>query len=124
MKKGDVIKKVEGAEVTDCRSFKDLVAGSGGGTLAVTVERNGKPVDLEIRPTAAGTTYQLGVYLRDSMAGIGTVTFYDPATQTYGALGHGVNDLESMVLLPLEDGEILPSRWWRCRRAPGARRAC
>lgn len=109
MQKGDIIKKVNGAAVGDCENFKSLVAGGGGRTVDVTVERRGKAVELAIQPEKNGSGYQLGVYLRDSMAGIGTVTFYDPQNQVYGALGHGVNDMESMVLLPLEDGEIMPS---------------
>lgn len=51
--------------------------------------------------------YQLGVWLRDSMAGIGTVTFYDPETGVFAALGHGINDVDTAMLMPLESGAIM-----------------
>ena len=51
--------------------------------------------------------YRLGAWIRDSMAGIGTVTFYDPATGTFGALGHGVTDSDTGMLLPLGDGAVM-----------------
>ena len=73
------------------------------------LERNGKDAAVTVAPTRGAAGCHLGVSVRDSMAGIGTVTYYDPATGGYGALGHGVNDLQSLVLLPVESGEILPS---------------
>ena len=109
MRKGDVIKTVNGLDADDSAAFRQQLARSGGQPLELTVERDGAEQTVEVTPKAAGDGYRLGVYLRDSMAGIGTVTYYDPTTGAYGALGHGVNDLETMVLLPLEGGEILPS---------------
>lgn len=109
MKKGDIIKKVNGVEVSNSEEFKTLVSSGDGKALRVTVDRGGKEVELAIAPQKDQACYRLGIYVRDSMAGIGTVTFYDPATGVYGALGHGVNDTESMILLPLESGEIMPS---------------
>ncbi len=123
MRRGDVIQSVNGTEVSDSEAFKALVAGGGGEPLDITVDRAGSLVSLAIAPEQDGNAYRLGVYLRDAMAGIGTVTFYDPEADLYGALGHGVNDVESMVLLPLEAGEILPASVVEVRRggngAPG-----
>ena len=53
--------------------------------------------------------YQLGVWLRDSMAGIGTLTFADPETGLFGTLGHGINDVDTAVLMPLQSGSIMPA---------------
>jgi stage IV sporulation protein B len=50
--------------------------------------------------------YSLGLWVRDAVSGIGTVTFYDPATNTYGALGHAVNDSDTGVVLPVRGGAI------------------
>jgi len=109
MKKGDVITRVEGRTVTDTACFRTLVADSDGGPLDVTVSRGGREVELEIEPQKDEACYRLGILVRDSIAGIGTVTFYDPATGVYGALGHGVSDAETMTLLPLREGQILPA---------------
>lgn len=123
MKKGDVIKRVNGVEVSGCDSFQTLVSGAGGEALEVLVDRSGEPVTLKILPQKDAACYRLGIYVRDSMAGIGTVTFYDPAQNVYGALGHGVNDSESLVLMPLESGEIMPASVIEIKRgtsgAPG-----
>jgi stage IV sporulation protein B len=53
--------------------------------------------------------YHIGLWVRDNTAGIGTLTFYDPATQTFGALGHGITDVDTGTLMPVETGEILES---------------
>ena len=51
----------------------------------------------------------IGAWVRDSMAGIGTVTYYDPDTNTFGALGHGITDGDTAALMPFGNGAILPS---------------
>ena len=51
--------------------------------------------------------WQLGAWIRDSMAGIGTLTYYDPATGQYGALGHGITDVDTAQLMPLASGAIM-----------------
>ncbi len=107
IKKGDIIKAAGGKPVRDSAAFKEMVAS--GGPLELTLLRDGKPIPLTVEPAREGAQWRLGLLLRDSMAGIGTVTFYDPERDLYGALGHGVNDMQSMVLLPLAAGEILPA---------------
>ena len=56
---------------------------------------------------AESCTRQLGLWLRDGVTGVGTLTYYDPATGRYGALGHGISDETSGVLMPLRDGSVL-----------------
>lgn len=109
LKKGDVITAVNGVQIDDSDRLKTLLGNCRGEPLDLTVDRNGSRVSLQVTPQQENADYRLGVYLRDSISGIGTVTFYDPETGLYGALGHGVNDTESMTLLPLESGEIMPS---------------
>jgi stage IV sporulation protein B len=53
--------------------------------------------------------YHIGLWVRDSTAGIGTLTYYDPATRSFGALGHGITDIDTGTLMPVESGEILES---------------
>ena len=55
----------------------------------------------------SGGTWQLGAWIRDSMAGIGTLTYYDPSTGQYGALGHGITDVDTAQLMPLSSGSIM-----------------
>lgn len=53
--------------------------------------------------------YHIGLWVRDSTAGIGTLTFYDPDSKTFGALGHGITDIDTGTLMPVASGEILES---------------
>lgn len=56
---------------------------------------------------SADGSYKLGAWIRDSMAGIGTITFYDPESGIFGALGHGINDVDTAQLMPLQAGSIM-----------------
>ena len=108
LKKGDVILSVNGAPVTDTRSLIAAVAESGGKPLELTVRRNGEPLHLSLLParTSEGA-YRAGLWVRDSAAGIGTVTFYDSAGRIFAGLGHGVCDADTGMTMPLADGEAV-----------------
>ncbi|MDR3309826.1 MAG: SpoIVB peptidase [Oscillospiraceae bacterium] len=106
---GDIITKVRGADVDSCESLKALTNKNGGKNeiLAVRVERCDETIQLQVKPaTIAGGERTLGLWVRDGVSGIGTVTFYDPETKIYGALGHAINDADSGVLLPVKTGSI------------------
>lgn len=93
LKIGDQIESVNGISVT---TGQDVVAALTGaeGAATVTVRRDGRQRQLTI-PLEAG---RLGVYLRQGISGIGTVTFSDPATGTFAALGHGVSTPRGTLL--------------------------
>ena len=72
------------------------------------MSRDGQELTLAAEPVLGDDgTYRLGAWIRDSMAGIGTVTFYDPATGTFGALGHGITDTDTGLLMPMGDGAVM-----------------
>lgn len=76
--------------------------------MELAVSRDGEDLRLTAEPVLSGDgTYRLGAWIRDSMAGIGTVTFYDPDTGTFGALGHGITDADTGLLMPLGDGAVM-----------------
>ncbi len=105
---GDVIKAVNGKKVASLADFADFMKLWDGGEINVTIERGGKPLDFTLVPRAKSTGgAELGVCVRDGMVGLGTVTFYDPASGAFGALGHGVNDIDTGTLLPLKSGSIM-----------------
>lgn len=62
------------------------------GSVQIRFLRDGKEKTLQVHPTITSRGPQLGVYLRQGITGVGTVTYYDPQTHTFGALGHSVND--------------------------------
>ncbi len=111
LKKGDMIEKVNGVSVSSTEHLQEYLQQEGGENLELTVNRGGKTLSLST--TAAQNdegVYCLGAWIRDSMAGIGTVTFYDPETREFGALGHGIADVDTALLMPLSDGGIMDSR--------------
>ena len=103
---GDVIEAANGTEVESSEQFAALL--QCGGTVKLDVTRDGADLTLAAEPVL-GTdgTWRLGAWIRDSMAGIGTVTFYDPVTNSFGALGHGITDTDTGLLMPLGDGSVM-----------------
>ena len=108
LKAGDIITHVDGDEVDTIEQIQDAVSEHGGSPLAIQAMRGQKQVQLTAAPVENNQgVFQLGVWLRDSMAGIGTMTFYDPASGVFAALGHGINDVDTAQLMPLESGSIM-----------------
>ncbi len=107
---GDVIVSVNGTEVDSNDSLQKQIALSAGQPVALEIRRNGSSQSLTAAPRADEKgVYRIGVLARDSMAGIGTLTYVDPETGAYGSLGHGICDSETGVLLPLREGSLLYS---------------
>ncbi len=104
---GDVITAVDGRPVGGVTEVLAAVAASEGRPLRLTVRREGETKDVRLAPVQAETGWQLGLYLRDRLTGIGTVTYYEPDSGTFAALGHGVS--EGGALLPLKEGTALDS---------------
>lgn len=104
---GDVICAIDGRKIETSDDFLTALA-QAGEQLTVTVLRGGTETALTVTPavTADGAV-QLGLWLRDGVSGVGTVTYCDPATGAYGALGHGITDEDSGVLMPLRTGSIM-----------------
>lgn len=108
LKVGDIVTHMNGNEVDTIESVQDILKEAEGSPVAMAVMRSGKLH--QITAVAVETPdgeHKLGLWLRDSMAGIGTMTFYDPENGTYGALGHGINDVDTAQIMPLESGSIL-----------------
>ena len=110
LKTGDVITHINGGEVDTIEEVQALVAQSGDEPLTIQAVRGQRQLQLKAAAVENSQgVWQLGVWLRDSMAGIGTMTFYDPSSGVFGALGHGINDVDTSMLMPLESGSIMPA---------------
>ncbi len=110
LKVGDVITHVNGQEVDTIEQVQSAIQTLAGRTMTLRVNRRDR--QLQLSGAAACTqqgSYQLGAWIRDSMAGIGTMTFYDPASGKFGALGHGVTDVDTARLMSMQSGSILYS---------------
>lgn len=107
---GDVILKCGDTVVTSTEQFQELLQENGANEASLQVRRGGDSVTLSVEPSQNEQgVYCIGAWIRDSMAGIGTMTYYDPATGVFGALGHGVTDMDTALLMPFSNGAILPS---------------
>ncbi len=99
---GDIIKKIDSVAITCAEDVRKALQSSNG-TVAVEITREGKEKQLQMTPYITKDGPRLGVYLRQGITGIGTVTWYDPETHRFGTLGHGVNDSNGQ-LLPMTQG--------------------
>ena len=109
LRRGDLLQKINGRTVSTASDVTQAVESSGGKPLKLTVLRNGKEKNVTLAPKQTENGWRLGVYVRDSLTGIGTVTYYNAEDNTFGALGHGVNDTNSATLLPMRTGSVLHS---------------
>ncbi len=118
LREGDVITHINATEVDSIEEVEALLQQLEGEPMSIRATRGEKQVQLTARAvfSPADGCYKLGAWIRDSMAGIGTVTYYDPDSGAFGALGHGINDVDTALLMPLESGSILPATVTGVRR--------
>ena len=110
MKSGDIIVEINKKKIVSVNDLRNAIQSSN--RVKVKYLRDGKIESCQIQPLQStdDNTMKLGAWVRDSMAGIGTLTFYDPDTRIFGALGHGINDVDTSSLMPLASGTLIYSR--------------
>lgn len=118
IKTGDFIFEVNGSKLTGINDLIRKIEKSKGSKLEVRYRRGNSVYSTNISPIegANDKKYHIGLWVRDSTAGIGTMTFYDPDTHSFGALGHGITDVDTGVLIPIENGEVIESNIISVRR--------
>lgn len=111
LKIGDLIIKVGKANVESMYELQTEISKYPGKQVSLTVLRENKSLNLTVIPRVDTTdsSVKIGAWVRDSMAGIGTITFYDPKSGVFGALGHGISDGDTGTLMPLASGCLIPS---------------
>ena len=107
LRAGDIVYRFNGTDVESTEHLQQLLAENGAVCATVSIRRGAKTLTLPITPEETAGGFRLGAWIRDSMAGIGTMTFYDPDSGVFGALGHGVTDVDTGALMPLESGSIM-----------------
>jgi stage IV sporulation protein B len=113
IKVGDIITKINDKTIEKMADVGPFVKDSGqnGKPLKVVVSRENGEFTTSLQPLKDENedTYKLGLYIRDSAAGIGTMTFYDPKSMKYGALGHVISDMDTKKPIVVADGQIVRS---------------
>ncbi len=96
---GDCIIKVNGENVHTSEELRQVVSSSKDGALNVLIRRNGSELTLPVKVYRDDENgeYRIGVWVRDSVTGIGTMTFYDPEYGVFAALGHGISGEKGLV---------------------------
>lgn len=109
---GDIILSVDGANVTSNEDVADIIERSNGKEVNVKAQRNCKKFSCRITPVKSDSDglYKAGMWVRDSSAGLGTMTFYSPVDGSYAALGHAICDVDTGLILPLQSGEIVGAK--------------
>ena len=106
LKSGDYIRKVNGEDVTEKEDFIRRIQECGGNQLTLTLERDGEIMEVRVNPEQdMNGEYKIGVWIRDNAQGVGTMTYID-GQGNFGALGHGINDIDTSTLMHMEDGTL------------------
>ena len=108
LKVGDIITAIDGIKVKSSEEIASIIESSDE-PIDITYIRSGEKYNVKITPALSEKDgkYKTGLMLRDSMAGIGTVTYIDPESGSFGGLGHGVCETESGDLIPLASGNVV-----------------
>lgn len=109
LKTGDIIKSIDGKKVSSNQDVQRIIEESKGRMLFISAVRDEDAIEMWLYPEVSSIdgSYHAGIWVRDSSAGIGTMTFYDPETQKFGGLGHPVCDVDTGELMPLDSGEVV-----------------
>ncbi|MEG2672562.1 MAG: SpoIVB peptidase [Ruthenibacterium sp.] len=110
LRMGDVIQSIAGKATKTNEDVASALQGLGGAPAEVRYMRGGLQKNVRITAVrdAAGGTWRTGMWVRDSSAGIGTLTFVDAASGTFAGLGHSIHDVDTGQALTLRKGEIVP----------------
>ncbi len=105
----DIILKIDGAPVGTTENMGRMIAASNGRPITVTVRRDDTEFNVTVTPSLsnADQIYKTGMWVRDSTAGIGTITYVDPRSGAFAGLGHGICDSDTGALMPLSRGMVI-----------------
>lgn len=113
VKVGDIITAINGQKVKSVEQAAEWInkAGKTGNSLEFTIKRQKEQMKLNVKPVydKDGDTYRIGLYIRDSAAGVGTLTFYQPEHGVFGALGHIITDVDTGQPIGVGQGQIVHS---------------
>ncbi len=108
---GDTIIKIDDTQINSTDDLVNSVNKSNGQNIKINYIHNEESKECSITPIETSKKeYKIGLWVRDSAAGVGTVTFYEPETKTFGALGHGITDIDTNELINIASGEFITTK--------------
>ena len=107
---GDRIIKVNNNEVNSIKEMSDAISKSNNNdSVEITYLRNNKEYKTNLELINDNGIYKTGLYVKDTISGVGTLTYIDPGTMMYGALGHEIIDKNTKTIVDIDDGKIFKS---------------
>lgn len=112
LKEGDLILKVNDFPVSHEFELKNLINHFGGQKITLTLRRGENIIKKEITPVYSfeEKRWRIGIFIRDNIAGLGTLSFYNPQDKTFGALGHTILDPDTGKIFPVNQGKVLAAK--------------
>ncbi|MEQ8196797.1 MAG: SpoIVB peptidase [Clostridiaceae bacterium] len=116
---GDVLLKINNEEIEDSQDLIRKVNNSQTNNLNIEITKSGQKINKSITrvKSISDNKYKIGLWVRDSTAGVGTLTFYDKKSNQYGALGHGIVDGDTNSIIDIKSGSILKSSILNLRKS-------
>ena len=109
IQKGDILLQLNSVDVESNSEVQSIVKNNKEKAISVVIKRNDETFSVTVTPQLSknDNSYKIGLWIRDSSAGIGTLTFYDPKKDVLAGLGHGICDTDTGELLPCENGQFV-----------------
>ncbi len=108
IKEGDTIIEIDEKEISNTKDLINTVNKCKGEKINIKYVRNEDTITTSIKPVKTQENeYKIGLWVRDAAAGVGTMTFYEPQTKTFAALGHGITDVDTLELINIANGELV-----------------
>ncbi len=111
IQEGDRIISINNKDIGNTEELVNTVNSSNGNEIQIQYIHEQKTQECSIKPVeTAKKEYKLGLWVRDSAAGVGTVTFYEPTSKSFGALGHGITDIDTEKLIDIASGKFVTTK--------------
>ena len=111
IQEGDLIKEVNGEKIENTEDLANMLNCSEGRVLDIKYQNNNDDFETKITPVITKEDkYMIGLWVRDAACGIGTLTYYNKENNSFGALGHGLVDVDTGKLLNVKNGDIVTSK--------------
>lgn len=112
LEKGDIIISINNIKMTSSAQVEETFNDNNGKNYKIKVKRNGNYKTFTLTPAYSPSegSYKVGVWVRDSTAGIGTITFYNPENNSLAALGHPITDVDTNEIMPILNGEAVKAQ--------------
>lgn len=107
IEQGDTILEVNNNQIENTEDLIKEVNNSKGNAITIKYLRENKTMETSITPVKSKEEYKIGLWVRDAAAGVGTLTFYEPSTNLFMALGHGISDIDTEKIVDIASGELI-----------------